>query len=157
MTATSEASGVLAALSRAFRQHPMATLILVLLGGLGWLANQHQEIRAALLAWLASSFSAVPSGWMLISFLALGAWVYRLHGEVRACHEERARDRAAWEIERAALAERVETSHSMVSSMFERLAVARDGDRRKASAPVERERRTAKPRRIAPAKPAQRD
>lgn len=147
-TPVQTAEGFWPGLFRAFRQHPVATTAMATMAGVGFLANQHHEVRAALLAWFATAFSTVPSGWILLSFFALCVWVYKLHVEVRACHDDRAKDKMAWDLERARLEEKVDTSHDMVSQMFARAVKDRDeaearaeGDRRQKNLPVELDRR----------------
>lgn len=155
-----ESPGAIAALSRAFRQHPVSTVVFASIAGLGWLANQHQEVRAALLTMLANSFAAVPSGWLLMLVAGLGWRVWVLGGQVRNCHDERIEDRRrweqdrredrrVWEIDRAGLEQKVVSANEMVTDLFERLANGREAaeqDRRQQMVPVPEERRQRRPR-----------
>lgn len=155
MSSSSDTQSIVKAVLSAFRQHPVVVGLLLALGGVGWMANGHDEVRAALLSMLASSFSTVPSGWVLIGFVALGLRVLQLGTEVKNCHDERIRDRRLWDTDRGRLEGQVETANNMVTSLFNEATRAREeaedkvrDDRRQKKVPVETERRRVRKRKV---------
>lgn len=103
-------------LLKAFLKEPLLVALLIPLLVIGYMAHTHDDVRAAIIA----AFSRIPDGATALLVVLLALAVFYLFREVRACHQERLRDRedwGRWQQERRDMLEKIEALDAGIAAL----------------------------------------